>query len=51
MSMMPEDDDNMNLMTMMDEEEPDISQIDFSYVSKHPYINKVFCWIGSFGLS
>ena len=45
MSMMPEDDDMGVLTTVMEEEEPDISKLDFSPVSKHPYLSKVFCWI------
>lgn len=45
MSMMPEDDDMGVLTTVMEEEETDISKLDFSHVSKHPYLSKVFCWI------
>ena len=30
----------------MDEEDFDPRKIDYSHITKHPYLNKVFCWIG-----
>ena len=44
---MLDEEDNINSFNMMEEVEEDISKTDFSYVSKHPYISKVFCWIGN----
>lgn len=46
--MIPEEDENnMITINMMEEEEPETSQVDFSTITKHPYISKVFCWIGN----
>lgn len=30
----------------MDEEDFDPKKVDYSHITKHPYLNKVFCWIG-----
>lgn len=46
--MIPEEDENnMITINMMEEEEAETSQVDFSTITKHPYISKVFCWIGN----
>lgn len=51
MSMIPEEDENINHVNMMEEEEVETSKVDYSHITKHPYMNKVFCWIGTLALT
>ena len=42
--MIAEEDEKMNDI-IMEEEDIDPRKIDYTHITKHPYLNKVFCWI------
>lgn len=44
MSMIPEEEENNAPQPV--EEENDAEKVDYSHITKHTYLNKVFCWIG-----
>ena len=45
--MIAEEDEKMNEF-IMEEEDIDPRKIDYTHITKHPYLSKVFCWIGNY---
>lgn len=47
--MIAEEDEKIDYI-IDEEEEIDPKKIDYTHITKHPYLNKIFCWIGNFPL-